>query len=49
MGLSKPDSEYDKAILSRKGLNNFREDFYSDNIESRCFKKWDFSHFEIKR
>ncbi|MGR6440028.1 protein-tyrosine phosphatase family protein [Proteus mirabilis] len=45
---SKPDSEYDKSNSKQKGFKYFREDFYSDNIESRRFKKWDFSHFEIK-
>ncbi|MBS3827786.1 protein-tyrosine phosphatase family protein [Proteus mirabilis] len=45
---SKPDSEYDKSNSQQKGFKYFREDFYSDNIESRRFKKWDFSRFKIK-
>ncbi|MFN2937405.1 protein tyrosine phosphatase, partial [Escherichia coli] len=45
---SKPDSEYDKINSKQKGFKYFREDFYSDNIESRRFKKWDFSRFKIK-
>ncbi|CAR45327.1 protein-tyrosine phosphatase family protein [Proteus mirabilis] len=45
---SKPDSEYDKSNSKQKGFKYFREDFYSDNIESRHFNKWDFSRFKIK-
>ncbi|WGY28587.1 protein-tyrosine phosphatase family protein [Proteus mirabilis] len=45
---SKPDSEYDKSNSQQKGFKYFREDFYSDNIESRHFNKWDFSRFKIK-
>ncbi|HEJ9482545.1 TPA: protein tyrosine phosphatase [Proteus mirabilis] len=45
---SKPDSEYDKRNSKQKGFKYFREDFYSDNIESRHFNKWDFSRFKIK-
>ncbi|HEI9804235.1 TPA: protein tyrosine phosphatase [Proteus mirabilis] len=45
---SKPDSEYDKSNSQQKGFKYFRENFYSDNIESRHFNKWDFSHFKIK-
>ncbi|HCR4074885.1 TPA: dual specificity protein phosphatase family protein, partial [Proteus mirabilis] len=46
--LSKPDIEYDKSNSQQKGFKYFREDFYSDNIESRHFNKWDFSRFKIK-
>lgn len=46
--LSKPDIEYDKSNFQQKGFKYFREDFYSDNIESRHFNKWDFSRFKIK-
>lgn len=46
--LSKPDSEYDESNSKQKGFKYFREDFYSDNIELRHVKKWDFSRFEIK-
>ncbi|HGN1971148.1 TPA: protein-tyrosine phosphatase family protein [Proteus mirabilis] len=45
---SKPDSEYDKSNSQQKGFKYFRENFYSDNIESRHFNKWDFSRFKIK-
>ncbi|EPL5634001.1 TPA: dual specificity protein phosphatase family protein [Proteus mirabilis] len=45
---SKPDSEYDKINSKQKGFKYFREGFYSDNIKSCHFKKWDFSYFEIK-
>ncbi|EMH9439135.1 protein-tyrosine phosphatase family protein [Proteus mirabilis] len=45
---SKPDSEYDKSNSKQKGFKYFRENFYSDNIESRHFNKWDFSRFKIK-
>lgn len=45
---SKPDSEYDKSNSQQKGFKYFREIFYSDNIESRHFNKWDFSRFKIK-
>lgn len=46
--LSKPDIEYDKSNSQQKGFKYFREDFYSDNIKSCRFRKWDFSRFEIK-
>lgn len=46
--LSKPDREYNKSNSKQKGFKYFREDFYSDNIESHHFKKWDFSRFKIK-
>ncbi|HDT0720969.1 TPA: protein tyrosine phosphatase [Proteus mirabilis] len=46
--LSKPDIEYDKINSQQKGFKYFREDFYSDNIKSCRFRKWDFSRFEIK-
>lgn len=45
---SKPDSEYDKINSKQKGFKYFREGFYSDNIKSCHFKKWDFNYFEIK-
>ncbi|HCT6782155.1 TPA: dual specificity protein phosphatase family protein [Proteus mirabilis] len=46
--LSKPDHEYNKSNSKQKGFKYFREGFYSDNIKSCHFKKWDFSYFEIK-
>ncbi|HBC6052314.1 protein-tyrosine phosphatase family protein [Proteus mirabilis] len=37
-----------ESNFEKEGFKYFREDFYSDNIESRHVKKWDFSRFKIK-